>query len=127
MRGRRVVIVDDHAIFRAQARSVLEQSGFDVVGEAGDVRSGIESVHDHSPDIVLLDIQLPDGDGFAAARQMAQGDRSPAVVLISSRDRAVYAAALAETPAVGFIGKAELSGAALEALITGTTAHGEHR
>ncbi len=122
-----MVIVDDHAVFRAQARSVLERSGFEVVGEAGDVRSGIESVDHHSPDVVLLDIQLPDGDGFAAARQMAQGDASPAIVLISSRDRAVYAAALAESPAIGFIGKGELSGAALEALITASTALGEHR
>ena len=62
-----VLIVDDHPGFRASARMLLEAEGFDVVGEAGDGRSGLDAAAELQPDVVLLDIQLPDMDGFAVA------------------------------------------------------------
>ena len=68
-------------------------------------------------DVVLVDIQLPDLDGFAVAEQIAAWPDPPVVVLISSRDAAVYRSRLASTPARGFIAKSQLSGEALANLV----------
>ena len=80
-----VLIVDDHPGFRASARMLLEAEGFDVVGEAGDGRSGLEAAAELRPDVVLLDIQLPDMDGFQVAAGLDANGSRPAIVLISSR------------------------------------------
>jgi DNA-binding NarL/FixJ family response regulator len=117
-RRRTVLIVDDHAVFRSLARSLLEAEGFEVVGEAPDGRSAIDAALQLRPDIVLLDIQLPDLDGFAVAERLAAIDHDrPAVVLVSSRDSSSYRRRLAATPARGFITKSQLSGSALSALL----------
>jgi len=115
--ARTVLIVDDHAPFRALARALLELEGFQVVGEAADARSALDAVGRLRPGVVLLDVQLPDLDGFEVARRLAQVGDSPAIVLVSSRDRAVYRRRLAESPACGFIAKSDLSGAAVAALV----------
>jgi DNA-binding NarL/FixJ family response regulator len=112
-----VLIVDDHAAFRASARALLEAEGFDVVGEAADGVGAVEAVAVLRPEIVLLDVQLPDLDGLAVAEQLAAVPDAPAVVLISSRDAAAYGPRLRATPARGFIPKSGLSGEALAALI----------
>jgi DNA-binding NarL/FixJ family response regulator len=112
-----VLIVDDHAAFRASARALLEAEGFDVVGEAADGAGAVEAVAVLRPEIVLLDIQLPGLDGLAVAELLAGAEGSPAVVLISSRDAAAYGPRLHQTPARGFILKSGLSGEALSALI----------
>ncbi len=112
-----VLIVDDHPGFRASARMLLEAEGFDVVGEAGDGRSGLDAAADLQPDVVLLDIQLPDMDGFAVATRLNINGTAPAVVLISSRAREDLREQVEASPVRGFIPKSELSGAALEALI----------
>jgi DNA-binding NarL/FixJ family response regulator len=112
-----VLIVDDHPSFRASARMLLEAEGFDVVGEAGDGRSGVDAAARLRPDVVLLDIQLPDIDGFRVADCICVNGSSPAVVLISSRAREDLKEMVEASPARGFIPKSELSGAALEALI----------
>jgi len=112
-----VVIVDDHADFRASARALLESEGFDVVGEAADGADALLVTASLRPDIVLLDIQLPGRDGFAVAEDLARSLEPPTVVLISSRDAAVYASHLASSPARGFLSKRGLSGAALAALV----------
>jgi len=112
-----VLIVDDHPGFRASARMLLEAEGFDVVGEAGDGRSGLDAAADLQPDVVLLDIQLPDMDGFAVATRLNVNGTAPAVVLISSRAREDLREQVEASPVRGFIPKSELSGAALEALI----------
>jgi DNA-binding NarL/FixJ family response regulator len=114
---RTVLIVDDHAPFRAEARALLEAEGFAVVGEAADGASAIESVRRIRPDVVLLDVQLPGIDGFAVAERLAAGPESPAVVLISSRAPASYRRRLKESPARGFIAKSELSGECLASLL----------
>jgi DNA-binding NarL/FixJ family response regulator len=115
--GPTVLIVDDHDVFRASARALLEAEGFDVVGEAADGAGAVAAVAVLRPEIVLLDVQLPDLDGLAVAEQLAAAEDSPAVVLISSRDAAAYGPRLQGTRARGFIPKSGLSGEALAALI----------
>jgi DNA-binding NarL/FixJ family response regulator len=111
--SRTVLIVDDHAGFRGFARRLLEADGFTVVGEAADGMSALSAVAERQPELVLLDIVLPDLDGFAVAERLA--DRAPdsVVVLTSSREAADFGARLARSTAAGFIHKDDLSGAAL--------------
>lgn len=110
-----VLIVDDHSGFRASARRMLEASGYAVVGEAADGAAALAAARELDPDLVLLDVQLPDRSGFEVAAALAElGDAS--VVLTSSRDAAEYGDAVAESPARGFIAKDELSGASLAEL-----------
>jgi DNA-binding NarL/FixJ family response regulator len=115
--SRTVLIVDDHEGFRACARQLLETEGFDVVGEAADAASALAAVRDLRPDVVLLDVQLPDLDGVKASRRIGALNGRSAIVLTSSRDITDLAGALAESPARGFIPKAELSGRALRELL----------
>lgn len=112
-----VLIVDDHAPFRVLARQLLEHDGFDVVGEAADGRSAIEASQRLHPSIVLLDVQLPDSDGFAVAAALARLDRPPRVLLTSTRNRSAFRSRLAAPGAPPFINKADLTGAAVAALI----------
>jgi len=115
-----VLIVDDHPPFRAAARAVLEAEGFGVVGEAGDATAALLACARLSPEVVLLDVQLPGPDGFAVAEMLAAQPRegpAPDVVLISSRPRGSYRERLRTCPAKGFLAKDELSGAALRALL----------
>ena len=114
---RSVLIVDDHGDFRTAARALIEAEGFDVVGEAADVAQALAAAAVLRPDIVLLDIQLPDGDGFSVAEQLALLPDPPKVVLISSRDAASYGPRLLQTSAHGFLPKSSLSGEALAALV----------
>jgi DNA-binding NarL/FixJ family response regulator len=113
-----VVIVDDHAAFRAAARRMLEAGGFAVVGEACNGEEALAAVADCVPDLVLLDIRLPGMDGIAVAERLAGGRAPPRVVLISSRDAAAYGERLARAPVCGFISKARLTGPALAALVS---------
>ena len=112
-----LLIVDDHAAFRESASALLEEEGFAVVGEAADGEEAIAAVERLKPQVVLLDIQLPDTDGFAIAERLAAGPDPPWVVLISSRDESAYGPRLDTTPARGFISKNELSGSTLAALV----------
>jgi DNA-binding NarL/FixJ family response regulator len=112
-----ILIVDDHAGFRVQARALLEADGFDVVGESTDGTSGLEAARALRPDLVLLDIGLPDVEGFEVARVLAVDGPPPLVVLTSSREASVYGPRLASSRVLGFIPKDELSGAAIRALV----------
>jgi DNA-binding NarL/FixJ family response regulator len=113
-----VLIVDDHPAFRSLARALLESEGFAVVGEAGDGAAAIAAVETLRPAVVLLDVQLPDLDGFEVAERLAAAPGAPAVVLVSTRTAAAFGERLQTTPARGFISKASLSGAALAALVS---------
>ncbi|WP_214404908.1 response regulator transcription factor [Pseudonocardia lacus] len=113
----RVLIVDDHPSFRSIARRLLVDGGFAVVGEAADGAGAISAARELHPDVVLLDVQLPDLDGFAVAAVLAAQPAPPAVVLVSSRSRADYGTRVGDSPAVGFIAKAELSGDAVGRLL----------
>jgi DNA-binding NarL/FixJ family response regulator len=115
--GRTVLIVDDHPSFRASARLLLESEGFEVVGEAPDGESALGAIGELSPDLVLLDVQLPGIDGFEVARRLAANGSRPAVVLVSSRDCEDYGTLAHDSGAAGFIPKAELCGEAVEALL----------
>jgi DNA-binding NarL/FixJ family response regulator len=112
-----LVIVDDHAVFRSIAREKLEADGIKVLGEAGDGRSGLDTIAALRPTIVLVDIHLPDIDGFAVARLIAGLSDPPVVVLISSRSGANLTRRSAESGAAGFIAKENLSGAAVRILL----------
>lgn len=109
------LIVDDHAAFRASVRTLLQDEGFQVVGEAEDGLSGLELARALDPDLVLLDVALPDLSGLDVAAGLA-GGRSK-VVLVSSRRPEDFGARFREAPVLGFIAKDELSGPALSDLL----------
>ena len=113
----RVLIVDDHATFRATARQLLEAEGFDVVGEAEDGTSALECVARLKPDVVLLDVQLPDMNGFEVTAALQSNGARPDVVLTSSRDVSEFGDLVHTCGSRGFIPKAELSGGRLAALL----------
>jgi DNA-binding NarL/FixJ family response regulator len=113
----RVLIVDDHAAFRSLARRLLRAYGFEVVGEAADGSSVLGAVRQLRPDLVLLDVHLPDTDGCEVATRLAAEAQPPAVILISSREAADYGRRLERCGARGFLAKADLSKAALDALL----------
>jgi DNA-binding NarL/FixJ family response regulator len=112
-----VLIVDDQPRFRATARRWLARGGFDIVGEAADGADALQAAARLRPDVVLLDVRLPDTDGFEIAARLALSGDSPTVVLTSSREAADFGELVARSGARGFIPKAELSGPALAALL----------
>jgi DNA-binding NarL/FixJ family response regulator len=116
-----VLVVDDHNGFRSRARLLLEADGLAVVGEAGDGATAVSEAQRLRPDVVLLDVQLPDIDGFDAAARITAGagpgDEPPAVVLTSSRDWSDSPELITRSGARGFVPKDQLSGAAIEGLI----------
>jgi CheY-like chemotaxis protein len=114
-----LLIVDDHADFRAGATALLEADGFHVLGEASDGEAALEAVGRLQPQVVLLDIQLPGMDGFAVADSLVLGDAPPIVVLTSSRPEEAFRSRLRAARSVrGFIAKADLSGECLSTLVT---------
>ena len=115
--GLRVLVIDDNADFRAAVRQLLERGGLVVVAEAAAGAEGVRAVQAHAPDLAIVDVQLPDIDGFAVAEQVGALAPAPAVILTSSLDPADFGALLDTSPALGFIPKAELSAGAIEALL----------
>jgi len=112
-----VLIVDDHPSFRATARMLLEAEGYSVVGQAADGRSALAETARLRPDVVLLDVNLPDLDGFEVAQRLSANGSASAIVMVSSRDGADFGALVARSGARGFIAKSDLSGAALRAVL----------
>ena len=115
---RRVLIVDDHPSFRSSARILLQAEGYEVVGEAENGVAALRLAKQLEPDLVLLDVQLPDFDGFEVAERLGKIKHPPEIVLTSSRDGSDFGPLVAESGARGFVPKAELSGAAISALLT---------
>jgi DNA-binding NarL/FixJ family response regulator len=114
----KILIVDDHPSFRATVKTLLAADGFEVVGEATDGRTALEAVAELSPDLVLLDVQLPDMDGFAVIEALLKmNGHAPKVVLTSSHDACDFGSIVPRCGAAAFIPKAELSGAALRAVL----------
>lgn len=118
---RSVLIVDDHAPFRAAVRMLLERGGFRVVGEVGDGEAALDAVCRLAPDVVLLDIQLPAEDGFAICERLIEAsaliEGAPVIVLTSGRPIGTFRRRLARSHAAGFIAKTDLTASALSALI----------
>lgn len=114
----RVLIVDDHAPFRRTGRQVLQHAGFEVVGEAMDGAQALELAATLRPDVVLLDVQLPDTDGFQVAAEILRRPDPPLVLLVSSRSRSDYGPLIERSGATGFLTKAELTGAAVREIVS---------
>jgi DNA-binding NarL/FixJ family response regulator len=107
----RILIVDDHSEFRHHARLMLESDGLDVVGEAQDAASALERAAALRPDVVLLDVNLPDESGLAVVDRLCPpGSDTPAIVLTSTRAARDLEPLLRRSHARGFIPKDELSG-----------------
>lgn len=115
-----VLIVDDHAGFRAQARRLLEREGFRVVGEAADVRTALLQARVLAPEVALVDVHLRegDGDGFVLTEELGALARPPAVILISSHDGTEFARCIAASGARGFVPKEDLCRAAIEEVLS---------
>ena len=113
----RVLIVDDHAGFRATARKLLEGEGYEVVAEAEDAATALAAAERTQPELVLLDVQLPDLDGFQLTERLIALDPRMQVVLTSTRDVEEYGSYVESSAARGFVPKAELSGSTLAALL----------
>ena len=112
-----VLIVDDHPSFRATARLLLEVEGYTVVGEAETGTAAVMRAHQLRPDLVVLDVNLPDMDGFEVARRLTSEADPPDVVLVSSRDGRDFGPLVDRSGARGFIAKADLSGDAIRELV----------
>ncbi len=112
-----ILIVDDHAAFRVGVRALLAVDGYEVVGEAPDGRSGLEAAASLQPDVVLLDVRLPDMDGFEVAGILAARGDSAAVVITSSSDDPLYPERAVDSGARGFVAKHDVSGASLDRLL----------
>jgi len=112
-----ILIVDDHPSFRASARVVLESEGFSVVGEAADGASAITECCRLRPQVVLLDVQLPDTDGFDVCQQITSYAEHPTVIMTSSRDGSDFGPLVFTSGACGFVPKAELSGERVQELL----------
>jgi CheY-like chemotaxis protein len=113
----RVLIVDDNGAFRAAARRLLERGGFAVVAEADSGKAGVDEARAHSPDVAIVDVQLPDFDGFEVAARLSRLETPPRVILTSSLDGADFGALITGSSALGFVPKAELSASLINTLL----------
>ena len=112
-----ILIVDDHRQFRATARALLESDGFDVIGEAPTGVEGFDAARSLKPDVVLLDVRLPDVDGFSLAERLAAGRDAPVVILTSSSDDPLYPERARRSGARGFVAKHDLCGPCFSRLL----------
>jgi DNA-binding NarL/FixJ family response regulator len=113
-----VLIVDDDVEFRGLASLILAAMGFEVVGEAGTCASGAAVAAELRPDVALVDVELPDGDGVALAAELVALPWRPRVVVASSDPEATSTAAVRSFGGVGFIAKDTLPDGALAAMLT---------
>jgi two-component system nitrate/nitrite response regulator NarL len=117
--GVTVLVVDDHAEFRTAARRLFEAGGFEVIGEAADIASAMAAARELRPRVVVLDVQLPDGDGIDSVGGLLEDDADRSVVLVSTRDESAYGTRIRESAARGFIQKIDLSANRLIELLGG--------
>ena len=117
--GRTLVVVDDHARFRDAVRERLTAAGWRIVGEAASGAAGLDLIARLAPDVVLLDVVLPDMDGFAVADRLAAAGCASAVVLTSGHDRCDFEGRVRAAPVRGFLPKEMISGRALAAVLAG--------
>jgi DNA-binding response OmpR family regulator len=118
----RIVIVDDDPSFLATVRVLLEAEGFAVVGEALTGLDGVTVATRLDPDIVLVDVNLPDIDGFEVVKRLAGRDGAPPVVLTSSRSATDFGNLIDESRARAYITKADITGEALAGFLDGGAA-----
>jgi DNA-binding NarL/FixJ family response regulator len=113
----KVLIVDDHPSFRASARRMLEADGFEVVAEAASGADALQAAEIWRPELVLLDVHLPDMQGFDVAERLQVNGSAPAVVLTSSHDASDFGLLVEQSGACGFVPKSDLSGEALRRIL----------
>ena len=118
---RRILVIDDNVAFRGALGRVLETDGFVVVAGAATGAIGVRLAREHKPDLAIVDVQLPDTDGFDVAEQLRRLDPALDVILTSGLDSSDLGALVTDSPARGFIPKAELSVAAIKALLAPTS------
>jgi DNA-binding NarL/FixJ family response regulator len=115
--SRRLLIVDDHPGFRRTAARTLGAAGWEVVGEAADGEGALREAERCAPDLVLLDVGLPDISGIEVTRRLHDRDPDLAVVVTSTHERADYGELAVEAGARGFVSKMDLDGDSLEVLL----------
>src|SRR3954466_5364501 len=120
--SQRVLIIDDHAAFRAAARAVLERRGFSVVAEADGAKAGLEVAEAVAPDAIVLDVRLPDGNGIDLCRVLTAANPSLLVLLVSAD--ADYGRWASDCGAVAFLPKDRLASADLLGLPRGQADEG---
>jgi DNA-binding NarL/FixJ family response regulator len=118
--GRTVLVVDDHDGFRSEARELLSADGFSVVGEAADCATGLSETRRLKPDVVLLDIGLPDGSGLDLVPRLRESSPKSQIVLVSARHEADYGGRIIAARAEAFLEKASLREGTLEAVLART-------
>jgi CheY-like chemotaxis protein len=118
----RILIVDDDPTFLKTVRRLLEAQGFDVIGEALNGLDGVTAATRLDPDIVLVDVNLPDIDGFQVVERIADGGRAPPVVLTSIRAAGDFGSLIETSRARAFITKADITGEALAGFLAGPPA-----
>jgi DNA-binding NarL/FixJ family response regulator len=100
----RVLIADDQALVRGGFRMILDaQKDIEVVGEAGDGREAIAKANELHPDVVLMDIRMPELDGLEATRRLVDGDKSPRVLMLTTFDLDEYVYEAMKAGASGFL------------------------
>ncbi len=112
------LIVDDNAQFLAVARKLLEREGISVIDTASTSAECLSSAERNSPDVVLLDVNLGDEDGFEVARLLHARRATPAVILISTCSERDYGGAIAASDAAGFLPKSALSAQAVRTVLS---------
>jgi DNA-binding NarL/FixJ family response regulator len=110
-------MVDDDGTFLDVARALLEREGVTVAGVAGNSAEAVKCARTLRPDVVLIDIRLGDESGFDAARLLAAEEQAAALIMISTHREVDYADLIAESPAIGFLNKTDLSAAAIHRLL----------
>jgi DNA-binding NarL/FixJ family response regulator len=114
-----ILVIDDDRAFRGLAIRMLEAMGMDVVGEAGTFAAGAAAAAELRPDAALVDVRLPDGDGFVLAERLAALPWRPRIVVTSSDPDAAATAAALQAGAVGFVAKADLPDGTLRRMLLG--------
>ena len=111
-----ILVVDDHAMFREGVRGLLERNGFRVVGEAGDGREAIAAVLELSPDLVIMDISMPNIDGIAATRDIIDGSSDTKVIALSIHAGKRFVENMLKAGAAGYILKESVPEQLVEAV-----------
>jgi two-component system chemotaxis response regulator CheY len=114
--GAKVMIVDDAAFMRMMLRDILVKNGFDVVGEADNGKVAVQLYSDLKPDVVTMDITMPEMDGISAIKEIRKADPSARVVMVSAMGQQAMVIEAIRSGAADFIVKPFQPDRVLEAL-----------
>jgi len=114
--GTKVLIVDDAAFMRMMLRDILAKNGFEVVGEADNGKVAVQMYSELKPDVVTMDITMPEMDGIAAVKEIKAADPSAKVVMVSAMGQQAMVIEAIRSGAADFIVKPFQPDRVLEAL-----------